>query len=633
MDNHNNPYAVRDPVSDRPAFVGREDVLRAAVGTLLHAQGNVVALYGQRCIGKTSIVRHLANWLPRGFPYFTAYLDWQDKAAWPVGRMFQELARVIAQGVGVSAPALQVDPGTLFCQTWLPDLLRDLPEGHALVLLLDGFDALETWEAEQAAADFWPALHGLLADNPERLKCVLVMGQAISDLTNLGLSGFKNISFQHVSLLGRKDILELARLSEKADSLTWSEEALERVWQLTRGHPFLTQQLCSHVWDQAYKMHPGGPPTVSWADVDAAAPAALDAGRDRLEWLWAGLPLAEQVLASMLAEAGSAPLSPEKLASLARESGAHVLVRDLPDLARLLQNWDWIEPVEGSYRFRVELLRRWVAEHKPLHHVRGELVRLDPVVENLYRAAWGLYRGGQLEQAAIPLRQALGRSPDHVGANQLLADLLLDQGQVDRAQQILTRLHAHQPAAARARLVAALLSAAQATQDADRQLTLYERILELEPAQPEATARVAELQQARRHRDLEARLQQLAGLEQAKQYHAALDLAQWLADEYPDWRDWAPDLERLQRKADLANLYRRALEALQKDDRASAQALLIQVIAVDPEYGEATLYLHLVVTDPEAARLRARREVEGQGREQAGPPADALNPPEEESNL
>ena len=58
-----------------------------------------------------------------------------------------------------------------------------------------------------------------------------------------------------------------------------------------------------------------------------------------------------------------------------------------------------IEPVNGGYRYRVELLRRWVIEYKPLKRVQEEMDRIEPAAENLYRAALGIYNSGQLDQA------------------------------------------------------------------------------------------------------------------------------------------------------------------------------------------------------------------------------------------
>jgi hypothetical protein len=71
------------------------------------------------------------------------------------------------------------------------------------------------------------------------------------------------------------------------------------VFQLTQGHPFLTQQLCSHVWERAYDEELDAPPRVVQADVDAAVPDALEASRNTMEWLWDGLGPGERMAASV----------------------------------------------------------------------------------------------------------------------------------------------------------------------------------------------------------------------------------------------------------------------------------------------------------------------------------------------
>lgn len=404
---------------------------------------------------------------------------------------------------------------------------------------------------------------------------------------------------------------------------------MERMWQMTHGHPFLTQQLCSHVWEYAYDQELDESPTVTPADVDAAVLGMLEASRHMLEWLWNGLPPAERVVISALAEAGPGPIALNDLERLLRESGVRVLIRELQNAPQLLQDWDLIEPAEGGYCFRVELLRQWIAANKPLRRVQEELDRVEPVAESLYQAAVGLYRSKQLEQAIAPLRQAVALNPNHVRANQLLADILLAQGKPDEAIQLLERLYEYQPSAARPRLVQTLLAQAQATVSQDDQLALYRRILELEPSQVEAelgwthiwqqrgdadmarrdlasalqafqigglSDRVAQVKREMRRRELEVQLQKLTKLEQDKQYDQALKLTSQLAQEYDGWRDWTQDLERLTRKSHLAEIYQRALGAFQSGDRSTAQTLLAQVIAIDPSYEEASQYLHLAVT-------------------------------------
>jgi formylglycine-generating enzyme required for sulfatase activity len=197
-------------------------------------------------------------------------------------------------------------------------------------------------------------------------------------------------------------------------------------------------------------------------------------------------------------------------------------------------------------------------------------------------------------------------NPNHVRANQLLADLLLAQGELAEARELLERLYEYQPAAARSRLVQALLAQADIFKDEDELLALYERVLQIDPSQRKATVGVEEIRRARRRRDMKYGLQKLTELEQEGRYEVALDMARTLADQYPHEREWEADLERLERKTHLADLYQRGLSALEAGDRERAQTLLAQVVALEPGYEEATRYLHQAVTGVDVGNVQRR---------------------------
>ena len=54
-----NPYIAGNPVGKSPAFVGREDVLREVLRILRSTSQNAITLFGQRRIGKTSVLQWL----------------------------------------------------------------------------------------------------------------------------------------------------------------------------------------------------------------------------------------------------------------------------------------------------------------------------------------------------------------------------------------------------------------------------------------------------------------------------------------------------------------------------------------------------------------------------------------------
>lgn len=588
-----NPYIAGNPVGNTSAFVGRHDVLEAVLRILRHPNQNAIVLYGQRRIGKTSVLQYLNARLPEEGPFRPVYFDLQDKAVWRLSRVLEDLAAVISHTLNRPVPDLGDDPEAAFHKDWLPKVLDNLWETESLVLLFDEFDELTDPSAQQAAATFFPYLRTLLNIDVHRLQFVFVLGRNIDDLSTIAPSLFKSTEARRVSLLDKEDTVKLVQLSQKDNSLAWPDQAVERVWELTHGHPFLTQQLCSYVWERVHLVDTTSTPTVSPEDVDSAIPTTLDASLNTLKWLWDGLPPAERVVISVLAETGPDAITKDQLEEVLRESGVRVLIRELQNAPQLLQDWDLIEPVDGGFRFRVELLRRWLVDHKPLSRVQDELDRIVPVAENLYLAAWGLYQGGELGQAKELLNQAVGLNPNHLRANELLAEISLSQGDVDKAQEILERLFEYHPAAARPRLVQTYLAKAQDNQDETQVLTLYERILELDPSQPEALA-------ARMH----FWEKQLSEFEAEKRYIEAFEIGQKLAESYPDARNWQNELGRLYQKTQLSDLYQRAIKAINDGKTAEALELLVEVVQLEPAYEHATAYLHQSVTGEDIFELR-----------------------------
>jgi tetratricopeptide (TPR) repeat protein len=589
-----NPYVIGNSVGNSPAFVGRAKILRDVSQVLRHSQQNAIALFGQRRIGKTSLLRELEAKLPQAQEKETAYcpifFDLQDKATWPLEQVLRALAQEISHVLQTEKPDLGTDPETTFSDVWLPEVLNTFSSEKSLVLLFDEFDVLDDPEAKQAGEAFFPYLRQLLDfSDRQRLNFVFVIGRKIDDLTNIAKSLFKSPPTIQVSLLDREDTVKLVRLSETNKSLNWTDEAIEAVWQLIHGHPYFTQSLCYRVWEDIYENKPDEP-TVTRKHVEKAIPKTLEASHGAFEWLWGGLPLTEQVVASVLAGAGAKAMTETQLDSLLRESGVQMVIQDLENAPQLLKGWGLIEPAEGDYRFRVELLRRWIAEHKPLSLVQEELDRIDPIADNLYKASLGLFNQGKINNALPLVHQAVEINSRHEGANQLLADILIKQKQFDEARGKLEWLYKSKPKAARTRLILVLLSLAQEAKDNENeQLNLYERVLELEPEHPEAKSGKQAIWQKRGDKayyetgDLEAALEAYKKADNVDKIHEIE--------------------EKMSKKAQLPEWYQRALKALEKGDRETARTLLAQVIAIDPTYKQASRYLHLVVKDVDSIKL------------------------------
>lgn len=641
-----NPYVAGNPVGGGEAFVGRSDVLREVLRILHAPHENALVLYGQRRIGKTSVLQQLVAGLAQEGPYRPVYFDLQDKVALPLGTVIQKLTRCIAHELGMARPGTWGgDIPSLFRADFLPRALSHLPPDTSLVLLFDEFDVLDEPPDKDTRTAFFHYLRELLTIEPQRLKFIFVIGRRPEDLSSLTLSVFKGARSFRVSLMPPDESAELIRLAERNQTLRWPDEAVAHVQKLTSGHPFLTQQLCQMVWENAYREEPHTLPTVRRADIEAAIPAALEGANHSLEWLWKGLHPAERVVAAALAQGGAAPITKRELELRLMDSGLRVYLPVLEDAHRVLQEWDLIRLGDEGYRFPVELLRLWIAKRKPLNRVWEEIEHIDQVANNLYLGANGLSRAGKLAEAIQPLRQAIGLNPNHLRANLLLAEILLAQGEIGEARTLLETLYEYHPAAARPRLVQALLLQAQAATDEDERLALYDLVLDRDPIHPEASSarhriweqrgdealRSNRLKEAlhayrkaglhERAKELEIRLAwlEIGRLERVRDYQTALDIARALHRQYPQDTERLPDLALLERKTTLPDLYQKALVDLQLGHLQQAQKRLAEIVSLEPSYEDAASYLHKSVTGVDVGELKQQvaREQEARVRAEA----------------
>jgi ABC-type amino acid transport substrate-binding protein len=611
-----NPYVIGNSVGNSDAFVGRADILREVSRVLRHYHQNAIVLFGQRRIGKTSLLRELEAKLPKEGAYFPIYFDLLDKAQQPLQQVLLELAQKISQGWQKGKPDLGTAPETTFREVWLPDLLKtNLPPDKSLVLLFDEFDVLADPKSEQAGAAFFPYLRDLLTIDPKRLNFVFVIGRKVDDLAHIALSLFKGIPSKAVSLLNREDTIKLVRLSETNNSLNWTDGAIEKVWQLTSGHPYLTQALCSRVWENIYDNKPDDEPTVTLIHVETAISDTLATSDSAFRWLWDGLPPAERLVISALATDASAITKTQLEDHLLHNSEVPVGCLKMPYALRLLQEWDLIELVKGCYRFRVELLRRWIAKNKPLSFLLEECEQVKKQTDIReqtdihYETASRLYNTGHPEEAIKYLSKAVLLEPYHKDANQLLAKILIQDKQSEEARQVLERLYEEQPDAACDSLISVLLDLARSSerehgqQAEEEQLKFYQRILEINAKHPEAKDRWQNIWQRRGNKELGVVMDE--DFEQAlvQASDNALDNA---LEKYREGElhEKIKKIEMEQhRRTMLAGWYQQAKVALRNGDKQKAEQLLIQVINAKPNYEEAAKYLKLAVTDSLMTRL------------------------------
>ena len=590
MITHLNPYIAGNPVGGEEAFIGRADVLRDALRVIKSPNENGIVLYGQRRIGKTSVLLELAANLPQQGNYAPVYFDLQDKAAWSLEKVLRHLAEEIVYKLGISKFGDRNDDFVAgFKKDFLPYVLSRLPEETALVLLLDEFDVLDT-KGNQAGSAFFPYLRNLMLLETKWLKFIFVIGRRPEDLSSVYLSLFKGVNYRHVSLLSQKDTADLVRLSERNDSLNWPDEMVSQVYGLTGGHPFLTQQLCFVIWENIYDDEPEITPIVQTANIKQAVPETLKSSTNSLEWLWSGLGPAERVVASALAEAGPDLITQEEIETCLQESGVRTLIGELRDAPKVLEEWNLIRSEDEAYRISVEMLRLWIVEQKPLSRVQDEIDRALPAAEHLFQAAYGLYQAGELQEPMPLLQQAVRINPYHIKANKLLAEILLAQGNTNKAISLLETLYKSNPSVARPRLIQALFIQAKEKEQENERLALYETILGLKPEQRDRLEALSEYQMIWEKRgDLAFEANQLEDALEA--YKKANSKGK---------------IKSVNRKKQLESLSREIHDALEKGEKQRAQKLFGKMLSIKPSSQEFADYIYRSVTGENVVGVRVK---------------------------
>jgi hypothetical protein len=377
-----NPYVIGVPLTaQQELFVGRAEISTRIEQLLLDRRRPPLLLYGQRRMGKTSLLNNLGRLLPSTIiPFF---VDLQGPAShasdhpgflYNIARAMLDSAEKQRNMVLPPLPreTLASDPFTRFDE-WLDEVEEKLGKNTAL-LILDEFEVLDRalTEGRFKEAAVLGMLRHLIQHRP-RFKVLLAGSHTLDELKRW--AGYLiNVHVVHISYLNQDEARQLIERPVKDFALRYESKASQRVLDLTRGHPLLVQLVCAEIVALKNEQDPSVRRLARVADVEAAAPKALSHGSfffadiERNQVDAAGLAL----LRFMSAQGEGAVISRE------------TLIRQFPDeLDRALEmliRRELIEPAGRAYRFQVELIRSWFA---PKTGAMRQVKRRPPIVQRL----------------------------------------------------------------------------------------------------------------------------------------------------------------------------------------------------------------------------------------------------------
>jgi PAS domain S-box-containing protein len=244
-----NPYISGGPVREPDMFFGRDEALAEVLNTI---HNNHVAIYGERRIGKTSLLYQLDNRLREvedpQYLFIPAFVSLQGV---PAERLFYTLMGAIARNCQPRIGSLN-----LICVTKkkgydVYDLVDDLKtvlealeattdKQIRLVLLLDEGDELNKYDPRVQAR-----LRGVFMTKAGRYLRIVWSGLSIDKEWKLDTSPWYNLFAISIRLapFTREEAVRLIEEPVKG-IYRYDEDAIELILQYSEYKPFHIQQIC-----------------------------------------------------------------------------------------------------------------------------------------------------------------------------------------------------------------------------------------------------------------------------------------------------------------------------------------------------------------------------------------------------
>jgi phosphate transport system substrate-binding protein len=489
-----NPYIIDTPVTG-DEFFGREALIESITNVLRYPAHTSIIVYGQRRIGKTSLLKQLAGKMKA--PFFPVYFNLDGKATEPLTEVLHQMAGAAAAEAGMPAPPAELfkDGPDAFHQKFLPELYKAVGSQQQPTFLLDEFNPVDTPEKElspEAAGRQLDSYLYKLLTTQNHTDFIFAAGRRMNELSSVERSGYQADLNQYLTVLNPE---QARKLINKPGAPPYEEEAIIRILDVTRGHPYLLQLLCHTIYEQSSATNR----PVTEAEVESAATALLASKHSGLALIWESIPIAEQITIAAAAERLSTPgasVSQAVLENAYLQAGVSPTSGGLRQAPRNLVNWQVFEQSPGGYSFFVDYFRRWVSHNHSLAKTKAAAMALDPKVNLLFIEAQRAYNNGQPDTAMKMAEQVLQLNPDHLRAHMLIGQIHADQKRPEQAVQAYESAFRLNRAAATGGWVAAMLMLAKQQtdrNDTDRARATYKRLLAIDPGNDEAEAELMAL--------------------------------------------------------------------------------------------------------------------------------------------
>jgi len=374
MVHRSNPYGPGLAAGSR--FYGRETECER-ISALLHdqSQGTAILLWGQKRIGKTSLVLRLQEQLQGNF--LLMYIDVQGlKDGSTTQFLYQLMSRITVvlkdkaadSASGINVPALnrlRRDPLTYF--DMFIAKVQEVAKHYPFVLILDEFQCLCSLREETVGLSAIFSRLRSHSQHAQGIHIVLSGGGLLSQLTDqCDITSLFNITYdEKLSSLEPRAAHQLIKdgLSKVGNI---SDLAINLLLELTASHPFYLQLLCSRLYEQAQE----NKTMITYQSASQSIQEWLaKADKSRFQHLWEGYDTTSAQRNKLTLSAIAHLRGKNHEAEYDRVAKAICSAVPEEDLVRSLEDLTNLGVLRNNhlnYAIEVELFERWLRHHWPL---------------------------------------------------------------------------------------------------------------------------------------------------------------------------------------------------------------------------------------------------------------------------
>ncbi|MGB3514582.1 MAG: ATP-binding protein [Microcoleaceae cyanobacterium] len=365
-----NPYVIGDPVKG-DLFVGREDIMRQLEELwVISSHKQSVVLYGHRRMGKTSILRNIAK--SSGASVQVVYVNLQNLGSISegMGEVFLAISDEMSEALSFPPPdtdeLLRLPQRTF--KLYLKQTIQQMQK-KGLIIALDEFETIEELiNAQQLPANFMGVLRGFVQMSPKIAFAFAGLHTLEEMSQDYFQPFFASVIPIRVGFLNRATTRQLLANPNPDFLLTYQPEAMEHIYDLTSGQPYLVQLLgfllVRRYNDQMFEEGKPREPIFTIADVEViiGQNELFQNGRYYFTGVWGQAAQdapGQQDILKALAD------YPEGCSRDTIQEITGLEESILNDALETLSRHDVMIETEGNLQFAVELFRRWVVQNQP----------------------------------------------------------------------------------------------------------------------------------------------------------------------------------------------------------------------------------------------------------------------------